>query len=129
MDRIDNMTFKAGHQMGIWFANEELHQIKAALSRRLEIGGDCLNEIALEDIEIERPSQERIYNALYDLAVEGEACRQYALSGTGSPGVPCTGFWREDSEDLILYAWNAYQSKTIVVPREDWFIREDIVIH
>ncbi len=129
MDRIDNMTFKSSHQMGLWYANEELKEIKKTVSRRLKIGHERLNEIALEDVEIERQSQLRIYDTLYDLAVVAEIGAHHHFLGPEDPGVPCTGFWIEDSQDLILYAWNDYQSRTIVVPRSDWFLREDIIIH
>jgi hypothetical protein len=43
--------------------------------------------------------------------------------------VPCTGFWIEGTLELILHAWNDYQSKTIVIPSSEWFLREDIIVH
>lgn len=129
MDHIDNITFKPGHQMGLWYPHEELMRIKETISRCLKIGYERLNEIALEDIEIERDSQARIYNTLYDLAAAAEINDRQLASANESPGVPCTGFWIEGCRDLILYAWNDYQSRTIVIPPSDWFIREDIVIH
>ena len=128
MDRIDNMTFRSGDQMGLWYANEELKQIKETVGRRLKIGHEQLNEIALEDVEIARESQQHIYSTFYDLAVIAEIGVHQYIHGKETPGVPCTGFWIEDSQELILYAWNDYQSRTIVVPRSDWFLREDIVI-
>ncbi len=129
MDRIDNMTFKSSRQMGLWYAHEDLEQIKASVSRHLQVKHERLHAIALEDIEIERQSQVRIYDALYELAVMAEIGGQHDFTGTESPGVPCTGFWIEGPGDLILYAWNNYRSRTIVVPRSEWFLREDIVIH
>lgn len=129
MDRIDNMTFTSGPQTGLWCEYDEIEVIKECVGRRLKIAHDRLNEIALEDIEIDRDSQLRIYNAFYELAMMTQMGGQYPEGGNEPPGVPCTGFWIEDSEELILYAWNDYQSRTIVVPRSDWFIRGDIVIH
>ncbi len=129
MDRIDNMTFRSGHPMGLWYGYEEIEVIKESVGRRLKIAHEQLNEIALEDIEIDRDSQMRIYNAFHDLAVVAELSRHDFAGGAEPPGVPCTGFWIEDSEALILYAWNDYQSRTIVVPRTDWYLRSDILIH
>ena len=129
MDRIDNMTFTSGPQTGLWCEYDEIEVIKESVGRRLKIAHDRLNEIALEDIEIDRDSQLRIYNAFYELAMMAQMGGQYPEGGNEPPGVPCTGFWIEDSEELILYAWTYYQSRTIVVPRSDWFIRGDIVIH
>jgi hypothetical protein len=129
MDRIDNMTFTSGHQVGLRYGCTEIEAIKANVGRRLKIAQERLNEIAIEDIEIDRDSQLRIYNAFYDLAVVTEISGPLLTGGTEPPGVPCTGFWVEGSQDLILYAWNDYQSQTVVVPRTDWSIRSDIVIH
>ncbi|MDJ0801574.1 MAG: hypothetical protein QNI89_13455 [Desulfobacterales bacterium] len=129
MDRIDNMMFTSGHPMGLWYGCDEIEVIKASVGQRLKVAHEQLNEIALEDIEIDRDSQLRIYNAFYDLALVAEISGPSLLSGAEPPGVPCTGFWIEDTEDLILYAWNDYQARTIVVPRADWFVRDDIVIH
>lgn len=129
MDRIDNMMFKSGRQMGVWCARDEIDRIKAAVSHRLEIGYERLNEIALEDIEIEHNSQQQIYRTLYDLAKDEEISRWGLSADAERPGIPCTGFWIDGSLDLILYAWNDHQSRTIVIPQSDWFLREDIIIH
>lgn len=129
MNRIDDMTFTSGHSVGLWYCGDEIDVIKESVGQRLKIAQERLNEIALEDIEIDRDSQLRIYDAFYDLALVAEISGQFFVGGAEPPGVPCTGFWIDDSEDLILHAWNDYQSQTIVVPRTDWFIRRDIIIH
>jgi hypothetical protein len=129
MDRIDDMTFTSGHSMGLWYGGDEIDVIKENVGQRLKIAQERINEIAIEDIEIDRDSQLRIYNAFYELAVVTEISGPLLTGGTEPPGVPCTGFWVEGSQDLILYAWNDYQSQTVVVPRTDWSIRSDIVIH
>lgn len=129
MDRIDNMMFRTGHQFGIWCAREEIERIKEVIGFHLKIGHERLNEIAIEDIEIEIDSQQRVYGVLYDLAMAQEISRDGSAPDAENPGVPCTGFWIEDSLDLILYAWNGSQSRTIVIPQSEWFLRDDIVIH
>ncbi len=129
MDRIDNMMFKTGYQVGMWCAPEEIERVKDAISFHLKIGHERLNEIAIEDIEIEIDSQQRVYRALYDLALAAEVNGGDPAPDPEGRGIPCTGFWIEGSLDLILYAWNGCQSRTIVIPQSEWFLREDIVIH
>ena len=129
MDRIENLTFTPGRQIGLGCADEDLQRIKETIGRILHLGHERLNDIALEDIEVEREAQQRIFSMLYDLTVVAEISSDSHGSGVESKGVPCTGFWLEGTLELILHAWNDYQSKTIVIPASDWFLREDIVVH
>ena len=69
MDNIANLTFTPGHHMGLWCGHDELEQIKETVGRILHVGHDQLNEIALEDIEVERDAQQRIFSMLYDLTM------------------------------------------------------------
>ena len=129
MDHIANLTFTPGRQMGLWCGDEELKRIKEAVGRLLHVGCDRLNEIALEDIEVEREAQQHIFSMLYDLTMVAAASDDAASIRGASHGVPCTGFWVEETLELILHAWNDHQSKTIVIPSSDWFLREDIIVH
>jgi hypothetical protein len=43
--------------------------------------------------------------------------------------LPCKSFWVEDTKDLVLYVWDGNQSKTIIIPRNGWTIRDDITVH
>jgi len=104
-------------------------RIKQNVSQALDIAAEQLNEISLEDVEIDKSFQHRIYQALNDIAILDEHYTQLPKSGTGGPGVPCTGFWVEGTQELILFAWCQHKSKTIVVPSEEWFLREDITVH
>ena len=106
-----------------------LNRIKNTVSQALDIATDQLNEISLEDIEIDQASQHRIYQTLYDMAMLSELYANMPVCEENGMGVPCTGFWVEDTRELILFAWSEFKSKTIVVPPEEWFLREDITIH
>ena len=106
-----------------------MKRIKKAVSLALDIAAECLNEISLEDIEIEQDSQNQIYKALYDMALRG-VIEGNRPEPEGLPtGVPCTGFWVEDTRELILFAWSQDSTKTIVIPPGDWFLRDDITVH
>lgn len=107
-----------------------MKRIKSNVSRALDIATEKLNEISLEDIEIERASQHRIYQALKDIALLTEQYARKPDPEEDRPaGVPCTGFWVEDTLELVLFAWSQYKTKTIVVPSEEWYLREDITVH
>jgi len=106
-----------------------LKRIKRNVSQTLDIDTDKLNEISLEDIEIEQASQHRIYQALHDIALLSDLYTSKPDQEEAHIGVPCTGFWVEDTRELVLFAWSQYKTKTIVVPSEEWFLREDITVH
>jgi len=106
-----------------------LKRIKNNVSRALDIATEKLNEISLEDIEIEQASQHRIYQALHDIALLTDLYATKPAPEEYSSGVPCTGFWVEDTRELVLFAWSQHKTKTIVVPPEEWFLRDDITIH
>ena len=106
-----------------------MRHIKNTVSQTLDIASDRLNEISLEDIEIDQTSQDRIYQALYEMAILNDLAPRGNDQKEAHPGVPCTGFWIEDTRELVLFAWCQHKSKTIVIPPEDWFLREDITVH
>ena len=106
-----------------------MRHIKNTVSQTLDIASDRLNEISLEDIEIDQTSQDRIYQALYEMAVLNDLAPRGNDRKEAYPGVPCTGFWIEDTRELVLFAWCQHKTKTIVIPPEDWFLREDITVH
>ena len=106
-----------------------MQRIKHTVSRTLDIATDRLNEISLEDVEIDQASQHRIYEALYDMAMLGDLNTRSIDSLATPPGVPCTGFWVEDSRELVLFAWCQHKTKTIVIPPDEWYLRDDITVH
>jgi len=106
-----------------------LKRIKKTVSQTLDISTDQLIEISLEDIEIEQAYQHRIYKALHDMALLSDPYNAASPPEKNHLGVPCTGFWVADTRELVLFAWSQYKTKTIVVPAEEWFLREDIIVH
>ena len=106
-----------------------MKRIKKTVSQKLDISTDQLIEISLEDIEIEQASQYRIYKALHDMALLSDFYTAASAPDKDHLGVPCTGFWVADTRELVLFAWCQHKSKTIVVPAEEWFLREDITVH
>jgi hypothetical protein len=106
-----------------------LNRIKHTVSLTLDIATERLNEISLEDIEIDQDSQDEIYQALIDIALNKSLEGNPADSGEPPMGIPCTGFWVDNTRELILFAWSQEKTKTIVIPSEDWFLRDDITLH
>lgn len=106
-----------------------MKRIKKTVSIALDIAAEQLNEICLEDIEIDRNSQHRIYQALYDMACWSRFDAPTTEPAAAPRGIPCTGFWVEDTQELILFAWSQDTTKTIVIPPENWFLRDDITVH
>ncbi len=106
-----------------------MNRIKHTVSLTLDIATERLNEISLEDIEIDQDSQDEIYQALIDIALNKSLEENPADSGEPPMGIPCTGFWVDNTRELILFAWSQEKTKTIVIPSEDWFLRDDITLH
>ena len=106
-----------------------LNRIKWTVSQRINIASDRLNEISLEDVEIDQVSQDRIYQALHDMTMGSDLSPDRMDRQETSSGIPCTGFWVEDTQELILFAWCEHNTKTFIIPSDEWFLREDITIH
>ncbi|MCB2169937.1 MAG: hypothetical protein KQI78_19930 [Deltaproteobacteria bacterium] len=106
-----------------------MKRIKRNVSRTLDIATDKLNEISLGDIEIEQAFQHRIYMALHEMTQRCDIHSATPDPEGGHCGIPCTGFWVADTRELVLFAWSRYKTRTIVVPAEEWFLREDITVH
>lgn len=106
-----------------------MKRIKKTVSQTLDIATDQLHEISLEDIEIDQASRHRIYLALHDIAMLSDLQNATSSPEKDHLGVPCTGFWVADTRELVLFAWSRHKTKTIVVPAEEWFLREDITVH
>ena len=106
-----------------------MNHIKQTVSLAIDIATDQLNEISLEDVEIDQASQHRIYQALYDMAMRSDSSYNRMNPQETYPGVPCTGFWIEDTQELVLFAWCQHRTQTIVIPPTEWFLRDDITVH
>ena len=105
-----------------------MNRVKKTISFALDIAAERLNEISLEDIEIEQDSQDQVYQALFDLTLK-DLNGIPTDSENSTRGIPCTGFWVEGTRELILFAWSQERTKTIVIPPQDWYLRDDITLH
>ncbi|MDY6971011.1 MAG: hypothetical protein SV775_01645 [Thermodesulfobacteriota bacterium] len=105
--------------------------IRQEISEWLNVEQNRLNEIEIEDVEFTPFAQQNINNAVSQmLSLSHNPMGQFV--GQTVPqyeGIPCKGFWIENSKDLVLYVRIGNQSRAIIVPREGWMIREDITIN
>jgi hypothetical protein len=106
-----------------------LNPIKKNVSLATDIASERLNEISLEDIQIEQGSQDQIYQALFDMVMSQGLEEHTPDHGDHPHGIPCTGFWVEETKELVLFAWSQDKTKTIVIPASEWFLRDDITVH
>jgi len=104
--------------------------LKKYISECIVADQSSLNEISLDDVRFEENTLICIKKtvmemlALYDPfdpAIEGAMLYK--------KGVPCIGFWVENTKDLVLYFTIEKYSKTLIVGKDGWMIRDDITIN
>ena len=104
--------------------------VKAQISEWMKIEKSSLNEIAIDDVEFADFAQENINVAVMQMLSATTCPPAKAVAECQSrDGLPCKSYWVESTHELIIYLWNGYQTKAIVVPQEGWMLREDIVVH
>ena len=104
--------------------------LKKHIGDCIDVDQNSLNEISLDDVRFEENTLICIKRtvmqmlALYDpFDPEIERIMLY------NKGVPCMGFWVENTKDLVLYFSMEKHSKTLIVDKNDWMIRDDITIN
>jgi len=104
--------------------------LKKYISECIVADQSSLNEISLDDVRFEENTLICIKKtvmemlALYDPfdpAIEGAMLYK--------KGVPCIGFWVENTKDLVLYFTIEKYSKTLIVGKDGWMIKDDITIN
>jgi len=104
--------------------------LKKYISECIVADQSSLNEISLDDVRFEENTLISIRKAVmemlalcdpFDPAIEHT--KQYKKA------VPCIGFWVENTKDLILYFSMEKHSKTLIVDKYGWMIRDDITIN
>ena len=104
--------------------------VKKRISEWLNLEQKNLNEISLEDIEFGEVEEQNINEEVAQmLSFNKNGNRDQKRVIPETDGIPCKSFWVEDTKDLVLYVWDGNQSKTIIIPRNGWTIRDDITIH
>jgi hypothetical protein len=104
--------------------------VKKRISEWLNLEQKSLNEISLEDIEFGEVEEQNINEEVEQMLSfnkHGDLNENHTMPATN--GLPCKSFWVEDTKDLVLFVWDGNQSKTIIIPRNGWTIRDDITVH
>ena len=107
-----------------------MDSIKSDVFDWLKTTQNTLNEIELEDIKLEPLVQQNIYKTIAKMFTLEKPDKEVHLLGMLPIGeISCKGYWVENTKELVLYVWVGDQSRAIIVPRDGWGIREDIVIN
>ncbi len=110
--------------------DDTVKRIKQIIGRELQIPAADLNDIALEDVELVDSARENLHQVICELARLGRiSAGNHRTDACGETLMPCSSYWVEGSNDLVLYIWNSICSKTVVVPPSLWCLRSDISIH
>jgi hypothetical protein len=108
-----------------------MHRLKELIRDLFDVELDSLHTIEIQDItfapvarrEIDRTVGEM--SSLMGLPIDIPGGRDLSLENA----VQCQGFWLESTKDLVLYLWDGYQSKMILLGSNNWGIRSDITLH
>jgi len=108
---------------------QKMDRLKELISELFEIDLDCLHNIEVQDIEFEPMAKQEIDKTIGEMSsIESPVDIQRQFMPPKS-GINCQGFWIESTTDLILYLWDGYQSRAILLGSHNWAIRSDITIH
>ena len=104
--------------------------VKAEVCDCLKLNRNRLHEIELEDIQLAPLVQKNIYKTIAQMFTPNESLDLNAESTLFPIGeITCKGYWVEHTKELVLYVWLGDQSKAILIPKNGWFLRADIVVH
>lgn len=98
---------------------------KQQICEWIDIDKNSLNDISLEDVEMSEYARENVETATLQMTVSDTQ----ELAPVVSTHLACKSYWVEHTKELVLFMWNASQTKTIVIPEEGWMLRDDITIH
>lgn len=104
--------------------------LKKHISECIDVDQNSLNEISLDDVRFEENTMYFIRSAVMQMLALYDPF-ETAIERTMpyNKGVPCIGFWVENTKDLVLYFTIEEHSKTLIVDRDGWMIRDDITIN
>jgi hypothetical protein len=100
--------------------------VKQQICDWTHITKDCLNDIALEDVEMSAYALDSVAAATHQMAGFPEGCG--AAPDLEGP-LACRSYWVEHTRELIVFFWNAGEARAVVVPAEGWMLKSDITIH
>lgn len=107
-----------------------MNRLKELISELFKIDLDRLHNIEVQDIEFKPLARQEIDRTVGEMTSligpPSDIQRQFMPPKSG---INCQGFWIENTTDLVLYLWDNYQSKAILLGSHNWAIRSDITIH
>lgn len=107
-----------------------MSSLKKHISKCIEIDQIRLNEISLKDVWFEENTliciREAVLHMLESYYPFDPDINRKVLN---HEGVPCKGFWVENTKDLVLYFTIEKNFKTLIVDKDDWMVRDDITIN
>jgi len=105
-----------------------MNNIKCRLSECLNVSKNSLNEIEIEDIEFASFAQQNINKTVSQmLSLNNSRLLDYNLYNIDC--IPCKSYWVEKTQDLVLFISIGTHSRTIIVPKDGWMLRNDIIIN
>lgn len=104
--------------------------LKKYISECIDVDQHSLNEISLDDVRFEENTLTCIRRTVMQmLALYDPFDPAIERTMLYNKGVPCIGFWVENTKDLVLYFSIEKHSKTLIVDNDGWTIRDDIIIN
>jgi len=107
-----------------------MSSLKKYISECIVADQNSLNEISLDDVRFEENTLLCIRKTVMEmLALYDPFDTSIERTMLYKKGVPCIGFWVENTKDLVLYFSIEEHSKTLIVDKDGWMIRDDITIN
>lgn len=104
--------------------------VKEQISEWISVDKNCLNDISLEDVEVSDYALQNIDAATKELLLQAVDEEMFEPPGADPlDRLPCKSYWVEETKELVLFYWNAWQAKTIVIPSEGWMLKPHITVH
>ena len=104
--------------------------LKKHISEYIDVDQSSLNEISLDDVRFEENTLICIRKAVKQM-LESYYPFDHGINRIMlyDKGVPCKGFWVENTKDLVLYFTIEKNFKTLIVDKDEWMVRDDITIN
>lgn len=107
-----------------------MSSLKKHIGECIDVDHSSLNEISLNDVRFEENTLNCIRSAVMQmLALYDPFDPAVERTMFYKKDVPCIGFWVENTKDLVLYFSIEKHSKTLIVDKDGWMIRDDIIIN
>jgi hypothetical protein len=107
-----------------------MYDIRDQISEWMNVERNSLYEIGLEDIEFSEYAQRNIHTTFQEMMIENDIIdSDIIVTAAEGAHIPCRSYWVEQTRELVIFLWNKYQYKAIVIPENAWMVRSDITIH